>query len=159
MRRSCAEEGPRARRLLAAAEAALIAGQPVRAGALLEEATPRLGGSLARAQASRLQGTIRFALGQRAEAAPVLLAAARGLAPADPRGARQALLEAVEAARYAGWSASRAVLLEIAAAARATQAAGGSQVSASDLLLDGFAAGRPPVTRRARRCSAAPSPC
>ena len=135
-----AEEGPRARRLLAAAEAALIAGQPVRAGALLEEGTPRLGGPLARAQANRLQGTIRFALGQPAEAAPVLLAAGRELAPADPRGARLALLEAVEAARYAGWSASRAVLLEIAAAARATQAAGGSQVSATDLLLDGFAA-------------------
>ena len=134
------DEGLRARRLLAAAEAALIAGQPVRAGALLAEATPRLGGSLARAQARRLQGTIRFALGQPAEAASVLLAAARELAPADPRGARQALLEAVEAARYAGWSASRAVLLEIAAAARATQTAGGSQVSASDLLLDGFAA-------------------
>ena len=121
-------------------EAALIAGQPVRAGALLEEATPRLSGPLARAQARRLQGTIRFALGQPAEAAPVLLAAARELAPADLRGAREALLEAVEAARYAGWSASRAVLLEIAAAARATQTAGGSQVSATDLLLDGFAA-------------------
>ena len=135
-----AEEEPRARRLLAAAEAALTAGQPGRAGALLEEATPRLSGPLARAQARRLQGTIRFALGQAAEAAPVLLAAARELAPADPRGARQALLEAVEAARYAGWSASRAVLLEIAAAARATQTAGGSQVSVTDLLLDGFAA-------------------
>jgi len=134
------DEGLRARRLLAAAEAALTAGQPVRADALLEEATPRLDGPLARAQARRLQGTIRFALGQPAEAAPVLLAAARELAPAHPRGARQALLEAVEAARYAGWSASRAVLLEIAAAARATQTAGGSQVSATDLLLDGFAA-------------------
>ena len=50
------------------------------------------------------------------------------------------MLEAVEAARYAGWSASRTVLLEIAAAARATQTAGGSQVLATDLLLDGFAA-------------------
>ena len=36
--------------------------------------------------------------------------AALELARADPLGARQALLEAVEAARYAGWSASRAVL-------------------------------------------------
>ena len=59
-----ADEGPRARRLLAAAEAALIAGQPFRAGALLEEATPKLGDPLARAQARRLHGTIR--LGPRA---------------------------------------------------------------------------------------------
>ena len=135
-----AEEGPRAGRLLAAAEAALIAGQPVRAGALLEEATPQLGDPLARAQARRLQGTIRFALGQAGEAASVLLEAARALAPVDARGAREALLEALEAALFAGWSASRAVLAEIAGAARAMPAAGGPEASATDLLLDGFAA-------------------
>ncbi len=134
------DEGQRARRLLAAAEAALTAGQPVRAGALLEEAVPRLGDPLARVQARRLHGTIRLALGQTGEAAAILLEAARALAPADPRGAREALLEALEAADYAGWSASRAVLLEIATAARATPAAAGPRASATDLLLDGFAA-------------------
>ena len=76
-----AEEGQRAQRLLAAAEAALTAGQPVRADALLEEATPQLGDPLARAQARRLHGTICFALGHADEAAPVLLEAARALAP------------------------------------------------------------------------------
>ena len=134
------DEGLRARRLLAAAEAALTAGQPVRAGALLEAATPKPGDPLAQAQVRRLQGTIRFALGQAGEAAPILLDAARALAPTDGRGARAALLEAVEAARYAGWSASRAVLAEIVAAARATPGAGGPEASAADLLLDGFAA-------------------
>ena len=153
------DEGQRARRLLAAAEAALIAGQPVRAGALLEAATPRLGDPLAQAQARRLQGTIRFALGQAGEAAPVLLEAARALAPADGRGAREALLEAVEAALFAGWSASRAVLAEIAAAARATPVAGGPEASAADLLLDGFAAWAADGYPAACRCSAAPSPC
>ena len=39
------------------------------AGALLEEATPLLGDPLARAQVRRLDGTIRFALGQAGEAA------------------------------------------------------------------------------------------
>ena len=134
------EEGQRARRLLAAAEAALTAGQPFRAGALLEEATPDLGDPLARAQARRLQGTIRFALGQAGEAAPILLEAARALAPADGRGAREALFGAFEAAVYAGWSASRAVLPEIAGAVRAMPGAAGPEASAADLLLDGFAA-------------------
>ncbi len=133
-------DGQRARRLLAVSEAARIAGQPFRAGALLEEATPRLDDPLARAQARRLYGTIRFALGYAGEAAPILLAAARAFGPVDARMARAALLEALEAAQYAGWSASRAVLSEIAAAARATPAAGGPLASATDLLLDGFAA-------------------
>jgi DNA-binding CsgD family transcriptional regulator len=135
-----ADEGQRARRLLAASEAALTAGQPVRAGVLLEKATPRLGDPLTRAQARRLQGTIRFALGHASEAPPILLEAARALGPADPHRAREALLEAFEAALYAGWPASRVVLLEIAGAARAIPAGGGREATATDLLLDGFAA-------------------
>ena len=62
-----ADQGLRGGRLLAAAEAALTAGQPSRADALLEAATPQLGGPLARAQARRLDGRIRFALGQAGE--------------------------------------------------------------------------------------------
>ena len=135
-----AAEGPRARRLLAAAEAALIAGQPRRSSALLDEATPLLDGPLARARARQLHGTIRLALGHADEAAWILLEAARALAPEDLRDARAALLGAFEAALYGGWSASRAVLTEIAAAVRAVPAPGGPQVSVADLLLDGFAA-------------------
>ena len=132
---------PGAGRLLAASDAALIAGQPVRAGALLEEATPNQPDPLARAQGMRLDGAIRFALGQAGEAAPVLLEAARVLAPTDARGGREALLEAVEAALFAGSSASRAVLAEIAAVAPALPAAGGgAEASVTDLLLEGFAA-------------------
>ena len=136
-----AGEDQRAERLLAAAEAALIAGQPARAGALLEETTPLLlGDPLARAQARRVHGTIRCALGHADEAAPVLLEAARALAPDDPRRAREALLVAVEAARYVGWSASQGVMSEIAVAVRAMPGVPESQASAADLLLDGFAA-------------------
>ena len=131
-------EDQRARRLLAASEAALAAGQPVRAGALLEAATQKLGDPLTRAQVRRLQGTFRFAVGRAGEAAAILLEAAQALAPTDARMARATLLEALEAALYTGWSASRAVLAEIAATTRATP--GGPQSSAADLLLDGFAA-------------------
>ena len=134
-----AGEDQRAERLLAAAEAALIAGQPVRAGVMLEEATPLLGDRLARAQVRRLQGTIRFALGQAGEAPAILLEAARALAPFDARGARQSLLEAFDAALFVGWSASRAVLAEIARAARDIPTSGGSEASGVGLLLDGFA--------------------
>ncbi len=135
-----ADRGQRARRLVAAAEAALIAGRPVQAGTLLEEATPLLADPLARAQATRLDGTLRLALGHADEAPVILVQAARALAPTDVRGARQALLEALRAALYVGWTASRAVVLEIAGATRALPAAGGPEASAADLLLDGFAA-------------------
>ncbi len=135
-----ADEGQRARRLLAASEAALTTGMPVRAGALLEEATPKLGDPLAHAQARRMEGTIQLALGQVGEAAPILLEASQPLAPIDVRSAREALLEALEAAVYAGWSQSRAVLAAIADAVRATPATGGAGASAADPLLDGFAA-------------------
>jgi len=151
-----AEEGQRGQRLLAAAEAALTAGQPGRAGALLEAAMPKLGDPLARAQAGRLHGTICCAVGQASEASSMLLAAARALAAEDPRGARETLLEAAEAALFAGWSASQAVMPEVAAATRAMPGVPESEASAADLLLDGFvaraAAGYPaavPLFRRA----------
>ena len=162
------DQGARARRLVAAAEAALIAGRPVQAAALLEEATPLLAGPLARAQARRLDGTLRLALGQAGEAAPVLLEAARALAPADPRGARQALLEALEAALFVGWTASRAVVPEIAAAARAhagrwriggigdRPAAGGLR-RAGGRRLPGERAAAPPRHRHARCRRAQPA--
>jgi DNA-binding CsgD family transcriptional regulator len=134
-----ADAGARARRQLAAAEGALIAGQPARASALLAEATPWLDDPRARAQATRLRGTIGFALGRPAGSSTILLEAARALAPVDVQGAREALLQAVEAVVYAGWSANREVLLEIAAVARTLPGGDGPTASATELLLDGFA--------------------
>ena len=143
--------------MLAAAEAALIAGQPVQAGALLQEATPLLGDPLARAQARRLQGTIRFALGQAGEAPAILLEAARALAPADARGARETLLEAFDAALFTGWSASRAVLAEIARVARAIRPQADRRNRRSACSWMASPRGRSPVTRRVCPRCAAPS--
>ncbi len=130
----------RAGRLLAAAEAALTAGQPHRASALLEQATRSPGDPLARARATRLQGAVRFAAGQAGEASTILLEAARAFEPIDARTARQALLEAFEAALSVGWTPTRAILAEIARTARAMPGARDPGASATDLLLDGFAA-------------------
>jgi DNA-binding CsgD family transcriptional regulator len=134
------DEPTRGRRLLAAAEAALSAGQPQWAGALLDEAMPRLGDPLAHAQASRLQGAILFNGGKVAEATPVLLEAVRAFAPIDARTAREALLEAFEAGQYAGWSPKQERMTEIARAAQALPAMVDSEASATDLLLAGCAA-------------------
>jgi len=79
-----------------------------------------------------------------------------GMAAAGPDEAVAARLEqAVEAALFAGWSASQAVMPEVAAAARAMPGVPESEASVADLLLDGFvarAAGYPaavPLFRRA----------
>jgi DNA-binding CsgD family transcriptional regulator len=134
------DEPTRGRRLLAAAEAALSSGQHQWAGALLDEAMPRLGDPLAHAQASRLQGAILFSGGHVAEAVPVLLEAVRAFAPIDARTAREALLEAFEAGQYAGWSPRGERLAEIARVAQELPAMVDSEASATDLLLAGCAA-------------------
>ena len=129
----------RAGRLLAAAEAALTAGQPNRASALLEAARPP-GDPLARARATRLQGAVRFAAGQPGEASAILLEAARAFEPIDARTAREVLLEAFEAALSAGWTLRQAALADVARTARAIPGPSDPGASATDLLLDGFAA-------------------
>ena len=155
-----ADQGARAGRLLAAAEAALIAGQPVQAAALLEEATPLLGGPLARAQARRLDGTLRLALGQAGEAAPVLLEAARALAPADLRGARAGTAGGVR-----GGAVRRLVREPGGLVGDRAPRRGRCRPQADrrhrrpTCCWTASPCGRAPVTRRACRCSAAPSPC
>jgi DNA-binding CsgD family transcriptional regulator len=130
----------RAARLLAAAEAALTAGQPNRASALLEQAARPPGDPLTRARATRLQGAVRFAAGHAGEASTILLEAARAFEPIDGRTAREVLLEAFEAALSAGWTARQAALADVARTAHAIPGPSDPGVSATDLLLEGFAA-------------------
>ena len=90
----------RTRRLLAAAEAALAAGQPVRARALLDQAEAGATSDWQVATALRLGGEVSFANGQTGAAARQLLAAARRLMPFDARLGRRTLLTALTAANY-----------------------------------------------------------
>jgi DNA-binding CsgD family transcriptional regulator len=127
-------DGARAEREVALAGAELRAGHAQQARDLAGAAIPRLTSDVARGLAKRLTGEIRFAVGDAAEAATTLADASRKLAP-DARLARDTLLEALEAAIWAGPEQAR----EIASAAQALPPAS-SPPTVTDLLLEGYCA-------------------
>jgi DNA-binding CsgD family transcriptional regulator len=132
-----ADEGLRATRLLAAAEAELAAGAPDRAGALLNRARAGPVTELQAGTALRLSGDIGLATGQLADAPSQLLAAARSLTPIDATLGRRTLLRALEAGNYAGRRALedvRAAAAEIQPGASATN----PPLSIVDRLLSGL---------------------
>ncbi len=92
----------RIRRLLAATEAALVAGQVVRARALLDLAEVGAADEQQVATALRLSGEVSGASGHTGDAARQLLAAAKRLMPIDAQRARRTLLAALTAANYTG---------------------------------------------------------
>jgi DNA-binding CsgD family transcriptional regulator len=130
------DEDHQARRMLAAAENRLAAGEAPATRALLSLAAPRLVDGLARARARRLEGQSLYAAGQMPEATSVLLDAARMLQPLDTRLARDTLLDAFVAAQFSGG----AWMAEFLQAVRSVPKVADSQASLADLLLDGFAA-------------------
>src|SRR5882724_2844896 len=134
------DESRNAGRLLAAAEAELMAGAPGRAETLLEQARPRLDGPLEQAQSLRLRGRISLARARGAESAAVLVSAARDLSPLDARLARDAFLEAMQAAWNAGRFATGGGLQEVAQAAWDAPTVSEGAMTIADLLLEGFRA-------------------
>jgi DNA-binding CsgD family transcriptional regulator len=124
-------------RVLAAARAETTAGAAARAQALLDSVADQLDDPVKHAAALRVQGTIRYALDQAAEAASVLLDAAQRLAPLDPTLARATLLEALAAARISGRLAKiGAGDADIAHAARSLPLPPHSDATIGDLVLD-----------------------
>jgi DNA-binding CsgD family transcriptional regulator/tetratricopeptide (TPR) repeat protein len=128
----------RARRLVAAAEARLVAGETSAARALLDRAAPDLTDPLASARARRLEGDILFAVAEFAAAPSVLLEAARMIGPYDARLARDTLLEAFAAQQLSSRRATGTA--ELLQALRSAPGVTESRATAGDLLLDGFAA-------------------
>ena len=127
----------RFRRVLAAARAETTAGACMRAQALLDSVVGQQDGPLRHAAALRVQGTIRYAQDQTAEAASVLLDAARRLAPLDTALARATLLEALAAARISGRLAKAgAGEADIAHAARSLPLPSPPDATIGDLVLD-----------------------
>src|SRR6266851_4993782 len=129
-----------AERILAAAHAHLAGGAPARARLLLEQ-TAEISDPFQQARMRRLQGLIRYALGQAQGTASILVDAARALQPFDARLARGTMLEALEAARVTGrFTATGESDLDVCRAARAMPLPPGSPPGVADLLLDGATA-------------------
>jgi DNA-binding CsgD family transcriptional regulator len=124
----------RGRRALAAAQAALDAGAPESAQALLSVAQAGHLDDLQHAKAGLLAAEVAFAVDRGADAPLLLLKAAQQLEPFDVRFARDTYLQALSATRFARTNA-----IEVAEAARASPAAP-TRPSPADLLLDGLAA-------------------
>jgi DNA-binding CsgD family transcriptional regulator len=106
-------------RALAAARATFEAGAPVTALELLAAAEMSPLDELRRARSARLRGQIVYARRRGGDAVPLLLDAAERLERVDDGQAREAYLEAVGAAVFAGRLAGRSGLREVADAARA----------------------------------------
>ncbi|HMJ36598.1 MAG TPA: AAA family ATPase [Baekduia sp.] len=131
----------RAARALAAAQATYEAGAPDAALQLLAAAEGGPLDELQRARVELLHGHMAFHSPRGSDAPPLLLEAARRLAPLDAELARETYLDALCAALFAGRLGRDAGVLEAAKAARAAGAAGSSPgaARAPDLLLDGLA--------------------
>jgi DNA-binding CsgD family transcriptional regulator len=131
------DSAERGRRALAAADAKIDSGAPETADALLAIAERSALDERQRARLTRLRGEAVFALSRGSDAPPLLLDAARQFEPLDSGAAREAFLQALGAAIFAGRLNGSVGPHEVAAAA------GGAPprrepARATDLLLDGL---------------------
>jgi hypothetical protein len=127
----------RAMRLLLAAGADLAAGANERAQRLLEQSVPHLVDPAARVQAMRMEGAIRFADGRGGDTPALLFDAAMTLRDHDARLATETLLEAFEAAMWAGQLTSGTTTVDVAEAVR-TMPVPDAGATTADLLLRGY---------------------
>jgi len=128
----------RAARALAAAQATFEAGAPDVALELLAAAEMAPLDELQRGRLARLRAQIAFARRRGSDAPPLLLDAAKRLEPLDAGQAREAYLEALGAAVFAGRLNRRSRVREVAEAARAAPP-GPQRQRLVDGLLDGLA--------------------
>jgi DNA-binding CsgD family transcriptional regulator len=124
--------------LLAASEAALIAGALHRAHALLDRATPGLQGPLAQAHARRLEAALQ-SFTSPGQVPAALLAAAVALEPLDVRLARDTYAEALQACLVSCQLTVDTTPVEVARAALAAPQPSREEHTAADVMIDAFA--------------------
>ena len=127
----------RALRLLLAAGADLASGANDRAQRMLQESVPHLSDPVSRAQALGMEGAIRFADGHGGDTPGLLFDAAMALREIDAGIARGTLMDAFEAAMWAGQLTSGTNVHDVAEAARALPPPDGDEATPS-LLLSGY---------------------
>jgi DNA-binding CsgD family transcriptional regulator len=126
----------RSERLLFAAGAHMLSGATARAQALLKQSLRHLKDPTMRAVAMRIEGACLFAEGRGGETPALLFEAGIALSQTSPMLARESLMEAIEAAMWAGRLTSATTTLDIARAAATVPA--DDEPSAPSLLLTGY---------------------
>ena len=152
----------RAVRLLAAAQAHLVAGDGALAEALLDRAAPRLAAARTQVAAQRLRASIAVFFSRHKDAPAILLGAAAAAGLPDASLIREMLFEAMQAVLVARQYTTGATPAEVAHAAlrapREPREPAGP-VTGTGLLLDGFATriavGYPPAVPLLRAAVAA----
>ena len=135
------DRATRAERALAAAERHLIAGFRVRSHRVLDEFAGDITDPHERARANRLEGNIRYTVGEVDGTVGLLLDAAKTYAPFDIRAARETLLDALTAARIPGsLSLPGERMSDVASVALECSLPSDMTPTIGDLLLDGYVA-------------------
>lgn len=128
-------------RALAAAERHLIAGFRIRSRQVLADFADDIEDPHQQARASRLEGTIRYTVGEVDGTVALLLDAAKRLAPLDLHAARDTMLDALAAARIPGvYSLTGEREIDVAHAAQDLTLPPAEEPTIGDLLLDGHVA-------------------
>jgi len=130
------DEVRRAERLLFAAGAHLLSGATARAQALVKQSLRHLKDPALRAVAMRIEGACLFAEGRGGDTPALLFEAGIALSASSPAMAREALMESMEAAMWAGRLTSATTMLDVARAAAAVPS--DDNDSAPSLLLSGY---------------------
>jgi DNA-binding CsgD family transcriptional regulator len=129
----------RARRLLAAARAHLVAGDGALAEAMLDLAAPRLTQAGLHVAAQRLRASIAVFFSRHKDAPGLLLDTVGAVDPPDAPLIRAMLFEALQATLVARQHTVGTTPLEVARAVLQAPRDTGLDPTATDLLLDGFA--------------------